>query len=358
MGDRHSIIEQAVNDKVKLLIITGSGQIKDKHLNIAKENKVNIIRTSFDTFHTSKLIGLSNSVKTITNQDNSKIFHENDYYDDFSSIVKKLKFNNYPILNKKNECLGLIRITEIIKKNKKQVMLVDHQEKEQSVDGLDEAQILEIVDHHKIGNINTSMPINFRNMTVGASNTIIYYMYEENNIEIPKDIAGIMLSGILSDTLCLHSPTTTYMDREVVENLSKILQIDYKEYALEMFKAGSSLEGLTKEEIIKSDFKVFPFDNKKIAVGQVLTLDKDRIFSELDSYLEKLEEIKVREGYEFILIAVTDILENGSYLMFTKEAKGILEKAYNIDDIYQTYYIEGLVSRKKQIIPQILGQIN
>ena len=358
VGDRHSIIEDAVNSGIKLLIITGLGEIKEEHLKIAKDNNVNIIRTANNSFNTSKLIGLSNSIKTIVKKDDSKVFYENDYYADFKEATKKLKHNNYPILNKKGECLGLIRLTEILKKNSKKVMLVDHQEKEQSVLGLDEATILEIIDHHKIGNINTSMPINFRNMTVGSSNTIIYYMYQEGRVEIPKEIAGLMLSGILSDTLCLQSPTSTPMDEEAVKNLSLIAGVDYEKYALEMFKAGTSLEGLTKEEIIKSDFKLFPVTDGKIAVGQVFTLDKDRIFDELDAYLEKLEEINNKEGYKFTIILVTDILKNGSYLLFTKDAKSVLEDVYNIEDIKQTHYIDGLVSRKKQIIPLIISKLN
>lgn len=358
VGDRHSIIENAVNSKIKLLIITGSGDIKEEHLKIAKENKVNIIRTKNDSFTTSKLINLSNSISSILKEDTSKIFRENDYYSDFIEASKKLKHNNYPILNSDNECLGLIRITEIVKKNNKEVMLVDHQEKEQSVIGLDEASILEIVDHHKIGNINTNNPINFRNMTVGSTNTILYFMYDESNIEIPKEIAGIMLSGILSDTLCLQSPTTTSLDKKVVESLSKIAGVDYEKYALEMFKAGTSLEGLTKEEVIKSDFKSFPVGDDKIAIGQVFTLDVDRIFNELDSYIEKLEDINNKEGYKFIVLAITDILKNGSYILYTSDAKKVLEDVYNLEDIKQGYYVDGLVSRKKQILPAILEQLN
>lgn len=359
VGDRHSIIENAVNSKIKLLILTGDGQIKEEHLEIAKKNKVNIIRTKKDSYHTSKLINLANSISSILKEDDTSIiFRENDYYTDFIESSKKLKHNNYPILNNKNECLGLIRITEILKKNNKQVMLVDHQEKEQSVIGLDEADILEIVDHHKIGNINTNNPINFRNMTVGSTNTILYFMYDESNIKIPKDIAGIMLSGILSDTLCLQSPTTTSLDKKVVESLSKIAEVDYEKYATEMFKAGTSLEGLTKEEVIKSDFKTFPIGDEKIAIGQVFTLDVERIFNELDLYLEKLEEINNKEGYKFIVLAITDILKNGSYLLFTKEAKKVLEDIYLVNDINETYFVEGLVSRKKQILPAILDQLN
>lgn len=358
VGDRQDIIKKAIDDNVKLIVITGPEKITEENLKLAENNKINVIKTSIDSFHTSKLICLSNKIGTLLVEDTSKIFRENDYYTDFIEATKKLKHNNYPILNNNDECLGLIRITEIINKNNKKVMLVDHQEKEQSVIGLDEANILEIVDHHKIGNINTTNPINFRNMTVGSTNTIVYFMYKENNVEIPKEIAGIMLSGLLSDTLCLQSPTTTEIDKKVAEDLALIAGVDYEKYALDMFKAGTSLEGLTKEEVIKSDFKSFPIGDEKMAIGQVFTLDVDRIFDELDTYIEKLEEINNKEGYKFIVIAITDILKNGSYLIFTENAKSILENIYKLDDIKQGYYVDGLVSRKKQILPAILSELN
>ena len=358
VGDRQDIIKKAIDDNVKLIVVTGPKKITEENLKLAENNKVNVIKTNIDSFHTSKLICLSNKIGTLLVEDTSKIFRENDYYTDFIEATKKLKHNNYPILNNNDECLGLIRITEIINKNNKKVMLVDHQEKEQSVIGLDEANILEIVDHHKIGNINTTNPINFRNMTVGSTNTIVYFMYKENNVEIPKEIAGIMLSGLLSDTLCLQSPTTTEIDKKVAEDLALIAGVDYEKYALDMFKAGTSLEGLTKEEVIKSDFKSFPIGDEKMAIGQVFTLDVDRIFDELDSYIEKLEEINNKEGYKFIVIAITDILKNGSYLIFTENAKSVLENIYKLDDIKQGYYVDGLVSRKKQILPAILSELN
>ena len=358
VGDRQDIIKKAIDDNVKLIVVTGPEKITEENLKLAENNKVNVIKTNIDSFHTSKLICLSNKIGTLLVEDTSKIFRENDYYTDFVEATKKLKHNNYPILNNDGVCLGLIRITEIINKNNKKVMLVDHQEKEQSVIGLDEANILEIVAHHKIGNINTTNPINFRNMTVGSTNTIVYFMYKENNVEIPKKIAGIMLSGLLSDTLCLQSPTTTEIDKNVAEDLALIAGVDYKKYALDMFKAGTSLEGLTKEEVIKSDFKSFPIGDEKIAIGQVFTLDVDRIFDELDTYIEKLEEINNKEGYKFIVIAITDILKNGSYLIFTENAKSVLESIYKLDDIKQGYYVDGLVSRKKQILPAILSELN
>ena len=167
-----------------------------------------------------------------------------------------------------------------------------------------------------------------------------------------------MLSGLLSDTLCLQSPTTTEIDKKVAEDLSLIAGVDYEKYALDMFKAGTSLEGLTKEEVIKSDFKSFPIGDEKMAIGQVFTLDVDRIFDELDTYIKKLEEINNKEGYKFIIIAITDILKNGSYLIFTENAKSVLESIYKLDDIKQGYYVDGLVSRKKQILPAILSELN
>lgn len=200
VGDRHQIHKYVIGKKIKLLIVTGSNDVLPDNIKLAKENKVNIIRTHHDTFTASKLIGLSNKVKNIIHRE-SITFRETDIYDDFVEETKKLKHNNYPIVSNTNKCLGLIRVTDIVEKNNKKVILVDHQEFEQSVPGIEQANIIEIVDHHKIGNVSTKNPINFRNMVVGSSNTIVHELYKENNVKIPKDIAGLMLSGILSDTL-------------------------------------------------------------------------------------------------------------------------------------------------------------
>ena len=353
VGDRHSIIENAVSKKVKLLIVTGNGDIKDEHLNIAKENKVNIIRTKKDSFNTSKLIGLCSSVKSIIKEDNSKVFKENDYYDEFIAASKKMKHNNYPILNNNNECLGLIRITEIAKKNNKEVILVDHQEKEQSVIGLDEASILEIVDHHKIGNINTNNPINFRNMTVGSTNTILYFMYEESNVEIPKHIAGLMLSGILSDTLCLQSPTTTDLDKKVVENLSKIAEVDYEKYAFEMFKAGTSLVGKTVDEIFNQDFKKFSFDNLQVGVAQVNSMDIEGFLPYKKDMLDYMNKFAEDNNLEFTLLLLTDIINANSEIFVGGPRPELVENAFNVQLTECQGTLAGVISRKKQVVPAI-----
>lgn len=354
VGDRHSIIEMAVNNGVKLIIIVGELSIKKEHLEIAKQNKVNIIRTKFDTFTTAKKINLASYVETLITSDRTTTVEENDYYDDFLITSGKLKYNNYPVIDKNGICKGLIRITDISQKNRKKIILVDHNQTSQSASGLDEADILEVVDHHNIGDISTKNPIDFRCMSVGSTNTILYKMYLENGIDIPLEIAGIMVSGILSDTLMLTSPTTTESDREAVEFLSLKARIDYKKYSLNMFKAGTSLQGKTCEEIINADLKVFSAGEYSFAVSQIFTLDYEYILNDMNSYVEVIEKIEHDRELSFIILAITDIIENGSYILFSKNAKKYLEAAFNIEDIKEGYYMEKAVSRKKQIIPYLM----
>jgi len=357
IGDRHSVIEHAVNFGIKLLIIVGNKEIKEEHLQIARKNNVNVIRTEYDSFHTSKLINLSNYIKNLIGEDSIETFDENDYYDDFVIRSSKLGHNNYPIIDKKGVCHGLIRITEITEKNKKKVILVDHNEEIQSILGLNEAEIVEIVDHHKIGDLTTNQPINFRNMTVGSTNTIVYFLFKENKIDIPVEIAGVMLSGILSDTLALNSPTTTDKDILVVNKLADIIGIDYNDYAIEMFKAGTTLDGKTKYEIVNEDIKLFPYDDKKFAISQVFTLNVDTIINEKDEYIKIIEEVKINKDCSIVILCITDIIKNGSYILYTENSKLILESAFNIDNFEQGYYIKDCVSRKKQIVPEIMEVI-
>lgn len=353
VGDRHSVIEYAIMCGVKLIIIVGNGEVKEEHLNLAKKHHINIIRTAFDTFKTAKNIGFSNYIYNLLTEDTIYTFNEDDYYDDFVVKTAKLKHNNYPIIGKNGKCKGLIRITDITNKNRKKVILVDHNEIAQSIEGLDEAEIIEIVDHHRIGNLSTKNPINLRNMSVGSTNTIVYEMYKENNIKIPKDIAGIMLSGIVSDTLILTSPTTTELDKKAVDELSKIAKIDYKKFALDMFKVGTSLQDKTIEEIVNTDIKAFTNDDVSFAVSQVFTLDVDTIFDKKQEYIDYINELSKNRNYRMVLLVITDIINNGSYLLYTTGDEEIVTDAFNIENIEEGYYIDGIVSRKKQIVPML-----
>ena len=353
VGDRHSIIEYAVTKGIKLLIITGNGNIKPEHIEIAKKNKVNIIKTPYFSYKTTRLLPLTNYISSVINK-NVITVNENDYVDDFITTMNKTKRSNYPVLNRKNECLGLIKYSNIHEMSRKQVILVDHNENEQSVDGLNEADIIEIIDHHKIGSASTSYPINFRNMPVGSTNTIIYKLYMENNVPIKEDIAGLMLSGIISDTLLFKSPTTTFDDINAVENLSKIANINYAEYATHMFEAGSSIAGKSVEEVIFGDFKNFNIDNKKIGVSQVSTTNAKEILNNLDEYEKTIDNIAKINEYHVLALFVTDIINEGSYIIYSNNAKEILKESFNIEEIKQGYYLDNIVSRKKQIIPNIM----
>jgi manganese-dependent inorganic pyrophosphatase len=356
IGDRHSIIEAAVNSKIKLLIIVGNLDLKEEHLEIARQNRVNIIRTHYDTFHTAKLINLSNYVKNLIADSRNISFNENDYYDDFKRLSAKLGHNNYPVVDNSGKCLGLIRITDINKMSKKQVILVDHNDINQSVEGLEEAEVLEIVDHHNLGSLTTNMPINFRNMTVGSTNTILYSLYNENNVAIPPGIAGLMLSGIISDTLKFTSPTTTEYDKFVAQKLSLIANIYIDDYASRMFKAGTDLNGKSTSEIIQGDIKTYEVNGKKIAISQVITLASDEALKQKDEYIKELNHMK-EMGYDVILLSITDILKDGSYIFFNEESKDIIASMFGFENIEEGYFFNKCLSRKKQLVPLIMSTV-
>ncbi len=354
VGDRHSIIEYAIENCASIIILTNGVQMKEEHLQLAKKNQVDVISTDYDTLVASNLVVLSNFIKTKM-ETNIITVNENDALSEVLDLANKKKFSNYPILDNNGKCLGVFKISSANSKHPKKVILVDHNEKEQSVIGLDEADIIEIVDHHKIGNIGTSMPINFRNMPLGCTETILYLMYKENNIEVPKEIAGLMISGIISDTLLLTSPTTTDIDKQALETLSKIAGVDYKEYGMEMFKAGSSMKGKSISEIIHEDFKNFMVENQKFGIGQVSTMTTSEILNKKDEFIKELNEDAQDEGYIAIALFVTDILKNGSYIFFNEKSKEIFANSFGVENIEQGHFFEGLVSRKKQIVPKIMN---
>ncbi len=353
IGDRNNILEYVITSKAKLIILVGNGELSTNNYELARKNKVNVIRTSYDTFHTTKLINLSNYIENVAFPSPTTI-QDTDYYTSFKELSEKTKHTNYPVVNKKGDCLGLFPITLSSLKKPKKVILVDHNEKEQSVDGLDEASIVEVVDHHKLGTLATTLPINFRNMAVGSSNTIIYNLYKENKVVIPQNIAGAMLSGIISDTLLLKSPTTTLLDKEAVLELEKIANVNYQTYGLDMFKAGSSLEGMTKENIIFQDFKKFNYNNQNIGVGQVFTTDVDYILNEKEEYIKILNNISLNQDYKIVILFITDIINNGSYILYNEESYDIILESYKLGKLKQGHYLKDVVSRKKQMIPPIL----
>ncbi len=353
VGDRYDIIEYALCTQVKSIILTNVEKLPQKYLDLAQEKKIPIISVGLDTYTTAKLISQCNYVSSIMKQKGLLKFNENQYLDEIKEEMISTQYRNYPVVNDDNELLGFINKKHILSPGKKKVFLVDHNEYAQSADGLAEAEILEIVDHHKIGDIATTVPIAFRNMPVGSTCTIIYEMYQEYQIDVTKEMAGLLLSGIISDTLLFKSPTTTEKDRVAVEKLNSMVGLDLERYAMDMFKVGTSLEGISVEEIFYKDFKEFNLEEHKMGISQVFTLDIEDVFNRESQFINFVTETHRNKEYFLTLLVITDILKEGSYLLFNAENNSVISTAFQISS-QQGVFVPGLVSRKKQVVPKIL----
>ena len=354
VGDRKQIIEHALKVGVKLIIMVHAKQLTEQQMKIAAENNINIISSNKSSFKIARVLCLANPIKSIQREEKCTTVGLNDYLTDVEDIVAKLKHTNYPVVTGDNKCVGMIRTLDLKKVNKKKVILVDHNTTTQTVDGLYESEIVEIVDHHNLGDIVTSTPINIRSMSVGSTNTIIYHMYKENNIEIPKDIAGLMLSGILSDTLCLKSPTTTKVDIEIANALAKIAEVEVEKYGLDLLESGVSIKGLNADDIIFKDSKRFETNGHEFSVSQVFTTNFDEFKPRVNELIAELNKEAERNNLEVCALFVTDFLNNNSYLLYSDNSKNLLENAYNVDELEQGHLLEGVVSRKKQMVPVIM----
>jgi len=356
VGDRHSIIEDAINKKVKLIIITGNNKLKEEHLQLAINNKINIIYTKKDSYETLLKIGFANYIENYRYTKDLVCVNESLDVTDLNDIINKTKHSYYPVIDSNNLCLGLIKLSDLRDTSPKKVILVDHNEITQSVDGLDEAEIVEIVDHHKLGNIGTNQPINFRNMTVGSTCTIVYQLFKENKIKIPEHIASLLLSGIISDTLLLKSPTTTKDDEKVLQELVKLTNINAEKLAIEMFRANDMVKSKSLKEIIYSDFKTFNIDKKTIGIGVVTTLNSKAILKQKNSYIKFLNKESEKQNYDIMMFIITDIFKNGSYILFNEPSKNILKLAFS-ETQEQGDFLENIISRKKQILPAIMNYL-
>lgn len=352
LGDNYDNILFSIQSKVKLMIITSGRNLPSEHLELAILNEVPIISVPTDTFETARKLCLCNYVSDVMISKKIIRFKENHYLDEIKEDMATYRYTNYPVVSSDKKYLGMINRNHIINPKRKECIMVDHNEYAQSVIGLNEADVIEIVDHHKIGDIKTSTPILFRNMPVGSTCTIIYSLYAEHNIDIPKNIAGLLMSGIISDTMLFKSPTTTVFDKEAVNSLNKIVDIDINEYALEMFKAGSSLKGLSVEDIVYNDLKEFDIEGFKTTMSQIFTLNIKEIMDNSDAYLDYLEQLHNSHGNNITLLTVTDIINEGSYIFYKTSTPQVIKKLFDgAQD--QGHFLAGVVSRKKQLIPTL-----
>lgn len=319
---------------------------------LAKENNCKIISTPHDTLMVARLISQSAPVRYFMKKDHLITFSREDFISDIRDTLAKIRHRDFPVLDRDGKYCGMLSRRSLLNMDNKKIILVDHNEKGQAVDGIDEAEILEIIDHHRLGSMETALPVFFRNQPVGCTGTIIYDLYQENNVEVDKKIAGLLCSAIISDTLMFRSPTCTPKDKKAAEELAKIAGIEIQEHAEKMFRAGSSLADKTPEEIFYQDFKKFSGNDKNFGAGQISSMDKTEL-EQLRPKIAAYMEGAVKEG-EMLFFLLTNILTESSDLVFAGEgAKELVETVFG-EPQENWVHVPGLVSRKKQFVPSVL----
>ncbi|GAA0115880.1 putative manganese-dependent inorganic diphosphatase [Clostridium senegalense] len=351
-GDREDIQNFVVSKKVDLMIITGNREPLPGIIEKAKEANCTIIVTPYDTFTTSRLITQSIPVSYVMTKNNLISFEVNDFIDEIKDIMLETRYRCYPVTDSNGKVIGTISRYHLINQRKKKVILMDHNEKSQSVDGIDDAEVVEIIDHHRIADIQTGLPIYFRNEPVGSTSTIVASIYFENGIRPSRQIAGILCGAIISDTLLLKSPTSTLVDEIVLKRLAQIADINIEEFANEMFKAATSLEGKSAKDLLNQDYKTFTIGETKIGVGQVTTTYIEGFKDIKNDLLELMETVASENNLEMITLMITDIFNGGSLFLVCGN-KDLFISAFNTTLENNAVYLDGVVSRKKQVIPPL-----
>lgn len=356
-GDREDTQLAVLDCGASLMIVTGNHTVSEEIIEKAKSSSCSILSTPYDSFTASRLITQSIPVSYVMTKDNIISFSTEDFVDEIKDVMLETRYRSYPVVDKYNKVLGTVSRYHLISQNRKKVILVDHNERTQSVHGLEDAEVLEIIDHHRIADIQTGNPIYFRNEPVGSTSTIVASIFFENGIRPSKKAAGLLCSAIISDTLLFKSPTSTNVDKLMLKRLAEIANIDVDSFAKEMFKAGTSLSNKTVGEIFHQDFKTFTFNNIKIGVSQIGTMDLEG-FSDMKNDMLSLMEKKAHEnGFNLLVFMLTDILKGGSELLFVGKDKELIARAFNVKLSGHSIYLPGILSRKKQVIPPITSAI-
>ena len=310
-----------------------------------------VIATPFDSYKTVRRIFHAIPVKRIARNTNLQAFHLDDYIDDVQEIVLQSRYRSYPILDSQEKVVGTLSRFHLIKPRRKKVVLVDHNEAAQSVPGLEQTDILEIIDHHRLADIQTKNPIYFRNEAVGSTTTIVAGMYQERGLMPSRKLAGLMAAAILSDTVIFKSPTSTPRDRKMAERMAYIADISLEELGREIFSA-SAPEDKPVRDLLFTDFKEFHIAGHTFAVSQITCVDSDRHLKRKDEFLELMEEAKKEHEYNMILLMLTDVLLEGSKVLCLG-GEDTFRKAFNVELKDHEAFLPHIMSRKKQIIPML-----
>lgn len=358
LGNRYEAQLCAIEQQAAMIIVCDGAPVSRTIKKIAGDNQCAVISTDYDAYAVARLINQSLPIRHFMTKEQLITFKENSYVDDIRSVMMKERFRDFPIVTDDNRYTGMISRRNLIDMDKKRMILVDHNEADQAIAGIGEAEVVEIVDHHKLGTIETIKPVVVRNQPVGCTATIIYQMYIENNIEISPSIAGLLCSAIISDTLLFRSPTCTPIDKIVASKLAEIAGIDPETHARAMFDAGSDLKSRSVEEIFYQDFKKFKSGEKTFGVGQITSMNAEELKLLKERMKPFLEHARKKETTDMIFFMLTDILTENSYLIYAgQEAEELIANGFNREPHDGEVLLEGVVSRKKQFVPVMMGMM-
>lgn len=337
-------------------IIVGLGAKVSRTIQkLAEEKSCVIISSPHDTYTIARLINQSIPIKHLMKRENLITFSTEDFLDQIREVMKTQRHRDFPVLNQKGKYVGTISRRNLIGGSRKKLILVDHNEESQAVDNINEAEVLEIIDHHRLGSLQTMAPVYFRNQPVGCTATIMYQIYQEKDLEIPPEIAGILCAAIISDTLMFRSPTCTAVDRAAAEKLAEIAGINIPEFASEMFRAGSDLKDKTPAEIFHQDFKKFIIEDVTFGVGQINSMDSEELEQIKAHLLPSMQSECGKHGIQMVFFMLTNIIEESTELLYFGDgAKELIAKAFEKEVPSQSCVLEGVVSRKKQLIPAFM----
>lgn len=352
-GDRSDDLEELISVKPSLIVLTGSLTADENVVKKCEEQGISIISTPFNTYQTSQQIVQAIPVEYVMIKGDIKTFSTDDTLDYMKEVMSETRYRGYPVIDLNNRCVGSISRFALLKGLRKKVILVDHNERGQSIPGIEEADILEIVDHHRVADIQTVGPLLFRGEPLGSTATIVTKMFDELDVEMSSHIAGLLLGAVVSDTLLFKSPTCTPVDTKIAKKLAKIAGVDIQEFAMEMFKAGTSLVGKTVDEIFNQDFKKFSFDNLQVGVAQVNSMDIEGFLPYKKDMLDYMNKFAEDNNLEFTLLLLTDIINANSEIFVGGPRPELVEKAFNVQLTECQGTLVGVISRKKQVVPAI-----
>jgi manganese-dependent inorganic pyrophosphatase len=356
IGDRYESQFCALEMNASCMIVCAGSKVTKTIAQLATEKNCMIISTQYDTFTVARLINQSMPIKYIMKKENLISFELDDYVDDVKEVMSKVRHRDFPVLTEDGHYAGMISRRNLLNMQKKQLILVDHNEKSQAVDGIEGAEILEIIDHHRLGSLETIAPVFFRNQPLGCTSTIIYQMYQEKGVVVSKQIAGVLLSAIISDTLMFRSPTCTQLDRNTAEELAQIAGENIETLAKAMFEAGSDYKSKTTEEIFYQDFKTFHMDDIGIGVAQLSSMSQPELKKVKKKLLPYLDIALGEQKLDMVFVMLTDILEETSEMIYAgAQAKDLLVHCFGEIAEDQRCLLKGVVSRKKQLIPVLIA---